>query len=97
MTKREPHPLEGTLERSRVALDEGALVHNAIYVIRHAWGRIGLARREAEALVAAYFKAKTALYSAQVEAQRAADDAAAQRALVELLTNELDKRQQGDG
>jgi hypothetical protein len=58
---------------------------------------IKLTAAEAKALLDAYMNSEWRRGVALIDAKRAADDASAQRALVELLTNELDKRQQGDG
>ena len=76
----------------------GELVLDAIWSIQFgdvAKDRGRLKNAEARALLEAYFETKRLLYESRVEAQRFADDAAAQRAIVERLTNELDERQQG--
>lgn len=54
-------------------------------------------RAETRALLDAYFEAQRALAKLRVEAQRFANDAAAQRWVIELLTNELDQKQKGHG
>lgn len=59
------------------------------------WGQQLLTRAEARALFQAYFNAQMRVSSLHVKAQRASADAAAQRAVVERLTNELDQHQKG--
>jgi hypothetical protein len=79
-------------ERSR-----SELVLDAIWSIQFgdvSKDRKRLRNAEARALLEAYLEAKTALSELRIEAQRLAGDAAAQRAVIERLTNELDKRQQ---
>lgn len=70
------------------------LLQDSIWTITFGWRRHKWLHAEARALLDAYFEAKTTIDQLRVEAKRLTDDAAAQRALVERLTNELDQRQQ---
>lgn len=82
-----------TLRRPGTTLDWSALAqacYSATFGHR-------LTAKEAKALLDAYMNAEYRRGAALIDAERALRDASAQRALVELLTNELDKRQQGDG
>lgn len=71
---------------------ESVLVYNALYAIKK-WKRVILTHAEASALAQAYLEAQATITKLEIEAKRLADDAAAQRALVERLTNELNDRQ----
>lgn len=53
-----------------------------------------LSRADAKTLLDAYFHTTGLLGQALIDAERHARDATTQRALVECLTNELDKREQ---
>lgn len=73
------------------------LLQDSIWTITFGWRRHKWLHAEAKALLDAYFETNALLGEALIKAKRAADDAAAQRALVELLTNELDQKQKGHG
>lgn len=80
------------------ARSQADLVQDAIWSIHFgdvALGRRRLSNAEARALLEAYLETKRLLHDALGKAQRLAEDAAAQRAVVEALTNELDEHEQG--
>lgn len=76
---------------------ENEALLQAIWTIQFAWpDRGGLRRAEAKALLDAYFDAKMALSQALIDAKRFADDASAQRSLIDELTKQLENREQRD-